>query len=200
MGDGLQDERWSIWSGGPKCDFLHIPSLPQLIVSQVSELSGLATFISPRAGWRLVQKGEPSHSSSETWGQGRVLSHPLCPSPVLGTALGRGPQTRILSSVEVALSRHNPERFWAGNFRGHSEAGLDDGVCVCIPVQARKPTKTCVLPEAFAPSNSPACGWVALAVRRFFSKDVVCRRGGCVGLDLNPSLSATRGYFSSPPH
>ena len=115
---------------------------------------------------------------------------------------------RILSSVEVALSRHNPERCWAGNFRGHSEAGLDDDdddddvcvcVCVCVPVQARKPTKTCVLPEAFAPSNSPACGWVALAVRRFFSKGVVCLREGCLGVDLNPSLSATRGYFSSPP-
>ena len=106
-------------------------------MSQVSELSGLATFISPRAGWRLVQKGEPSHPSSETWGQGRMLSHPLCPSPVLGTALGRGPQTRILSSVEVALSRYNPDRCWAGNFRGHSEAGLDDDdddVCVCVCV------------------------------------------------------------------
>lgn len=90
-----------IWSRGPKCHFLHIPSRPQLTVSQVSELSGLATFISPRAGWRLVQKGEPSHQShpshpsSEAWGQGWVLSHPPCPSPALGTALRSSLQMEI---------------------------------------------------------------------------------------------------------
>ena len=167
MGDGLQDERWSIWSGRPKCDFLHIPSLPQLIVSQVSELSCLATFVSPRAGWRLVQKGEPSHPSSETWGQGRVLSHPLCCSPALSTALGRGSQMRILSSVEVALSRHNPERCWAGNFRGHSEAGLDDDdddddVCVCVS-QCRpgSPPRLVYSQKPLLPATvQPVVGWL----------------------------------------
>lgn len=58
---------------------LHVPSLPQLTVSQVSELSCLATFISPGAGWRLVKKGELSHLSSEAWGQGE--SFPTLPGP-----------------------------------------------------------------------------------------------------------------------
>lgn len=66
-----------------------IPSLPQLTVSQVSELSGLATFISPGAGWRLVQKGEPSHPSSEAWGAGLGAppTAPRCPVLVQRWAL-----------------------------------------------------------------------------------------------------------------
>lgn len=50
-------ERLRIRSGGPKCEFSPLPFPPPVTVSQVSELSGLATFISPGAGWRLVRKG-----------------------------------------------------------------------------------------------------------------------------------------------
>lgn len=130
LGDGLQGERLRIWSGGPKCDSLHIPSLPQLTVSQVSELSGLATFISLGAGWRLVQKREPSHPSSEAWGQGWTLSCLPCPGPALGTALRRGLQMRPLSDVEVALSCHNPTRYWGRPGRM---------VCVCVCVSQCRP-------------------------------------------------------------
>lgn len=73
-------------------------------------------------------------------------------------------------------------------------------VCVCVPVQARKPARACVLPEAVAPSSSPACGWVALAVRKFFNLGLVCLSGGCPGVDFNPSLFVTWWYLSFPPH
>lgn len=56
-------------------------------MSQVSELSDLATFISPGAGWRLIQKGELSHQFSEAQGQSWELSHSPCPSPELDTTL-----------------------------------------------------------------------------------------------------------------
>lgn len=94
LGNGLQSEGLRIWSWGPKCEFFHVPS-PQFTVSQISELSGLATFISPGAGWRLVQKGELNHQSFQAWGQGWGLSYSPCPSPELGTALRRGLQMEI---------------------------------------------------------------------------------------------------------
>lgn len=65
--------------------YLRVPSLPQLTVSQVPELSCLATFISPGAGWRLVKKGELSHPSSEARGQGR--SFPTLPGLAWSWAL-----------------------------------------------------------------------------------------------------------------
>lgn len=53
LGNGLRGEGLRIWSWGPKCEFFHV-AFPQFTVSQISELSVLATFISPGAGWRLV--------------------------------------------------------------------------------------------------------------------------------------------------
>lgn len=92
LGNELQGRGLRTWSWGHECQFPHVPSLPQFTVSQISELSGLATFISPGAGRRLVQKGELSLQSSEAWGQAWGLSHSPCPSPELGTALRRGLQ------------------------------------------------------------------------------------------------------------
>ncbi|KAB0399718.1 hypothetical protein E2I00_009047, partial [Balaenoptera physalus] len=140
-----------------------------LTVSQVSELSGLATFISLGAGWRLVQKREPSHPSSEAWGQGWTLSHLPGPGPALGTALRGGLQMRLLSGVEVALSCHYPaswrtdaSNIWLvflksyfgplnGRVSGRGASGEEEEQEALLPSK-RSPTH---LEDAFA-MNQPA--------------------------------------------